>query len=91
MKVLRVGGLAAETTTAQPVSILESVKCLPAARPWLPPLLSYPSVGAAPNWVLKFYFAHTRTHEHTHTHILAHKHTCRKVAEVCVHRKQNIR
>ena len=26
MKVLRVGGLAAETTTAQPVSILESVK-----------------------------------------------------------------
>ena len=91
MKVLRVGGLAAETTTSQPVSILESVKyayqlrgrgfrrcCL--GRPWV--LLR---IGS---WS---FILHTHEHTHTHTHIRAHKHTCRKAAEVCVHRKENIR
>jgi len=34
---------------------------------------------------------HTHTNAPTHTHIRAHKYTCRKAAEVCLHRKENIR
>jgi len=47
--------------------------------------------GYALTRVLKLYFAHTHKRTHTHTHIRVHKHTCRKAAEVCFHRKENIR
>jgi len=51
--------------------------------------------GYAPARILNlFLYTHKRTQTpaaHTHTHIHAHEHTFRKEAEVCLHRKADIR
>ena len=44
--------------------------------------------------LILFWYTHKRTQTpaaHTHTHIHAHQHTFRKDAEVCWHRKADIR